>query len=357
MKVIFDHQIFTMQKYGGISQYVAELYKRLPKNDTFVSMRYSRNQYLNQEYGSAFPVVTLPSQRYLEMAGYYLIDFINQRNTIGALNHFDFDIFHPTYYNPYFLKHLHGKPYVLTVFDMAHERYPEQFGDAAMVIRNKKITIENATELIAISQATKDDMLQVYDIDSDKISVIHLATSLTPIADLAPPDSRYILFVGSRDARYKGFYEFARAASQQLRDDKTLHAICAGGGPFTPNEIKAFYPDIRSRVHQISFKDNSELARLYQRADVFVFPSLIEGFGIPQLEAMACGCPMACSDITVFREIAGDAAEYFEVQNLGSMYEAINRARERKRNIPERAKDFSWDKVAKQTINVYKRCL
>jgi glycosyltransferase involved in cell wall biosynthesis len=355
MKVLFDHQIFTMQKYGGISQYFAELYKRLPEDSTRISMRYSRNEYLNQITGLTFPIVNLPSQKYMEMVGYYLIDYLNQRNILYNLKHFEFDVFHPTYYNPHFLKYLRGKPYVLTVFDMAHERYPEQFGDSAMVIRNKKLTIENATELIALSQATKDDMLQYYDIDPDKITVIHLATSLTPITNLVQPTFRYVLFVGSRAARYKGFYEFATATSQLLREDKTLHVICAGGGPFTNEEICMFYPDIQSRVHQTFFKNNEDLARLYQRAEAFVFPSWCEGFGIPQLEAMTCSCPMACSDISVFHEIAGDAAEYFEVRNPRSVRFAITRAIENKLVGKERAKGFSWDKMAEETMRVYNK--
>lgn len=207
MKVLFDHQIFQAQKYGGISQYFSELHKRLPDSDIAIS--YSRNRYIDH------PITELPKQKYLEMAGYYLIDYLNRQNTILRLSE-DFDVFHPTYYNPYFLKHLHGKPYVLTVFDMAHERYPEMFGDSAMVIRNKKLVVENATRIIAISQSTKDDMLQEYDIDPDKISVIHLATSLTPSESIVRSGERYILFVGSREAKYKGFYEFAKAASQLL---------------------------------------------------------------------------------------------------------------------------------------------
>lgn len=118
-----------------------------------------------------------------------------------------------------------------------------------------------------------------------------------------------------------------------------------------------FYPDVQSRVHQISFKDNDDLARLYQQADVFVFPSMIEGFGIPQLEAMTCGCPIACSDIPVFHEIAGDVAEYFDPKDTESIRSAIARASGIRRNGQARAKEFSWDKMADQTMKVYEGCL
>jgi glycosyltransferase involved in cell wall biosynthesis len=348
MKIVFDHQIFQAQKYGGISQYFAELYKRLSDSD--ITIRYSRNRYIDR------PVTELPSQKYLEMAGYYLIDFLNKQNTILQLSE-DFDIFHPTYYNPYFLKHLGSKPYVITVFDMAHERYPEMFGDAAMIIRNKKLVVENATRIIAISQSTKDDMLQEYEIDPDLITVIHLATSLTPMITPAPSENRYILFVGSREAGYKGFYEFAKAVGCLLREDKDLHVVCAGGGPLTNEEICMFYPDVQSRVYQVTFKNNDELAGYYQDAEVVVFPSWIEGFGIPQLEAMTCGCPIACSDIPVFHEITGDVAEYFDPKDTESIRSAIVRASRIGRNGQSRAKEFSWDKMAEQTIKVYESCL
>lgn len=349
MKVLFDHQIFTMQKYGGISQYFSELHKRLPDSDIAIS--YSRNGYID------YPVTELPKQKYLGMAGFYLIDYINQQNTTRRLSE-DFDIFHPTYYNPYFLKRLHGKPYVLTVFDMAHERYPEMFGDAAMVIRNKKQLVENATRLVAISQSTKDDMLLEYDIDPDLITVIHLATSLTQvISKNSGFPEKYILFVGSREARYKGFQDFLITMAQMMEEDKNLWVICAGGGSFTGKEIMQIPPKLLPRVHQVTFESDRELACLYQHAEAFVFPSWIEGFGIPQLEAMTCGCPMACSDIPVFHEIARDSAEYFEAGNTGSMREAIIRARKNKLMGKERAREFSWDKMAKQTIEVYERCL
>jgi glycosyltransferase involved in cell wall biosynthesis len=348
MKVLFDHQIFQAQKHGGISQYFSELHKRLPDSD--IAINYSRNGYID------YPITELPKQKYLGIAGYYLIDYLNRQNVIRCLSG-DFDIFNPTYYNPYFLKHLHGKPYVLTVFDMAHERYPEMFGDAAMVIRNKKSIVENATRIIAISQSTKDDMLQEYEIDPDKITIIYLATSLTPRDHIVHSGERYILFVGSRAARYKGFYEFTKATGQLLREDKGLHIVCAGGGPFTNEEICMFYPDVQSRVHQMPFKDNDDLARLYQQAEVFVFPAWIEGFGIPQLEAMACECPIACSDIPIFREIAGNVAEYFDVSDIDSIRNAINRATAIRRSGKRRAECFSWDKMAEQTMKVYESCL
>jgi glycosyltransferase involved in cell wall biosynthesis len=359
MKILFDHQIFTMQKYGGISQYVAELYKRLPKGHAFVSMRYSRNEYLNRAGGLTYPIVELPTQKYLEMAGYYLIEYLNRRNTIHNLKYFDSDVFHPTYYDPYFLKHLRGKPYVLTIHDLAHERYPEQFGDAAMVIRNKQRVIENASQIIAISQATKDDILRVYDIDPDLITVIHLATSLTQVTTTIPGGfpKKYILFVGSRGTRYKGFEEFMDTMAPMMEEEKDLWVLCAGGGPFTDKECSQIPSNLLPRFHQVMFRGNDELACLYQYAEAFVFPSWIEGFGIPQLEAMTCGCPMACSDIPVFHEVAGYTAEYFEAGNTGSMCEAIIRARKNKLMGKERAREFSWDKMAKQTIEVYERCL
>jgi glycosyltransferase involved in cell wall biosynthesis len=348
MKVLFDHQIFQAQKYGGISQYFSELHKRLPDSDIAIS--YSRNGYID------YPVTELPKQKYLGMAGFYLIDYINQQNTTRRLSE-DFNIFHPTYYNPYFLKHLHDKPYVFTVFDMAHEKYPEMFGDAATVIRNKKLVVENATRIIAISQSTKDDMLQEYEIDTNKITVIYLATSLTPSLNPAPSDNRYILYVGSRDARYKGFYEFAKATGRLLREDRNLHVVCAGGGAFTNEEIAMFYPDVQSQVYQVPYDTNDRLARLYQQADVFVFPSIIEGFGIPQLEAMACECPIACNNIPVFREIAGNVAEYFDVSDIDSIRNAINRATAIRRSGKRRAECFPWEKMAEQTMKVYESCL
>ena len=101
-----------------------------------------------------------------------------ERSSIELLKNNDYDIFHPTYYNPYFLKYLNNKPYVLTIYDMIHEMYPEYFPLNDETPALKKELAEKATKIIAISKNTKKDIIKYYGINSNKIDVIYLGNSL-----------------------------------------------------------------------------------------------------------------------------------------------------------------------------------
>jgi len=116
---------------------------------------------------------------------------------------------------------------------------------------------------------------------------------------------------------------------------------------------------IQNRVHLLTDVDDEELCRLYDQADAFVYPSLYEGFGIPLLEAMACGCPVVASRIPSTIEVAGMCPVYFESAEVESLLAAFDMAlsegrdSERVRSGFERVKSYSWDKTAKQTLEVY----
>jgi glycosyltransferase involved in cell wall biosynthesis len=170
---------------------------------------------------------------------------------------------------------------------------------------------------------------------------------------------KYILFVGSRQLRYKGFQEFVKAAKIVMRRDPSMHTVCAGGPPFNPNET-AQIGEFRERVHHIP--NNPALTpSVFHYAQALVSPSICEGFGMSLLESMTCGCPLVCTDIPVFREVAGPAAVYFKPSDPAEMsdaiFEAISSEREIRRAGIERSKMFSWKKTAEQTKQVYEHVL
>jgi glycosyltransferase involved in cell wall biosynthesis len=280
----------------------------------------------------------------------------------------DFDIFHPTYYEPYFLKYLRKKPYILTVYDMIHERFPQYFKPGDKTRMRKKHLIENAGAVIAISENTKQDILQFNNIDPDLVQVTHLGNpfdhqeisrrtdaSEDPVISKKP----YLLFVGGRPA-YKNFNFFIESVAETVRKNEELHVICAGSLPFSQKERKALEKmKIAKKVHHVKINDRI-LKRLYENARAFVFPSLYEGFGLPILEAFSSGCPVILSNSSSFPEIGGDAALYFEPDNRDSIIRAVEKVlfHERCREDlmqrgAERAKLFSWEKTASMTKNVY----
>jgi len=274
-----------------------------------------------------------------------------------------FDVFLSTYYDPYFLDHIGKKPFILTVYDMIHEIFPDHFVNDTKTVPQKKLLIEKADKIVAISKQTKKDILRFYpNVVPEKIEVVYLSQTIIdnvlPIAGGLPKN--FILFVGNRGA-YKNFRLFAETTAPFLQADPSLYIVCAGGGNLSDKEIKILEElGIAGKVIQRNYKD-SELASFYKAAKVFVFPSAYEGFGIPTLEAMKCGCPVILANSSCLPEVGGDAALYFESDNKDSLANAITKVlsdeKLRKELIVKGYKqvnEFSWDKTAEGYFNVIK---
>ena len=362
MKILYDHQIFTTQKYGGISRYFYELIKLFRAYDNIdaeISLLFSNNYYIsNSDDISYFNFFDTKEFR----GKTRLMSELNKLKTIYYLKKQDFDVFHPTYYDPYFLKYLGNKPFVLTVYDMIHEKFHKSFLDKDKTALNKKILIEKASKIIAISENTKKDLIQSYGIEESRIEVVYLGNSMFPpkkvIIHFELP-KKYILFVGSRRG-YKNFEKFIISVSELLNKDRELFIVCAGGGNFTDGEIQLLSKlSIRDQVYQHNVDDDS-LAYIYQNAQLFVFPSLYEGFGIPVLESFACNCPLLCSNVSSLPEIAGDGAIYFDPngeESIKSAVENVLKDKELRDSLIENGikqlKQFSWQETALQTKKIY----
>ena len=374
MKIFYDHQIFSYQTYGGISRYFFELmnqFRQLEDPEFQLALKYSDNVYLKGLGGSPFeqlPSAFKPGSKLRFLATYLL----NKRLSSGSLRLGDFDVFHPTFFDDYFLPGLRGKPFVLTLMDMTPELFPELFPRTSLYnrlvtsrwIEGKRILAEEATRIVAISETTKNDAVRLYGIDAEKIDVIYLASSIEAGTDTdrcAPTSPLpFLLFVGSRFG-YKNFNGFANAVAPLLERDGDLRVVCVGGGPFGADEQAMLTGlGVGDRFTQSDASDQ-QLVTLYKEARAFVFPSRYEGFGIPIVEAFSCGCPCAISRSSCFPEIAGGAAAYFDPDNLESMTETLRQVLYddglRRKLIAdgfERAKLFSWEKTATQTLTVYK---
>jgi glycosyltransferase involved in cell wall biosynthesis len=282
----------------------------------------------------------------------------------------DFDLFHPTYYDPYFLRDLQRKPYVITVHDMIHEIFPNNFPSGDPISTWKKQVLENADGIITVSESTKSDIIRFFHIDPERIHVIYHGNPFEEITNAAqykaPSDSHftakpYILFVGNRSG-YKNFDFFIDTVSALLHKYLELQVCCAGGGPFTARENEILRNLlISNRVHY--FEPNDPLMKnLYINARAFVFPSLYEGFGLPVLEAFSCGCPVMLCNKSSLPEIGGDAALYFDPSDPVSFSNTMERLLTddtlRMQLIGrghQRQKQFSWEKTATATRNVYEK--
>ena len=384
MKILYDFQIFNKQHYGGISRYFCELmdrFSRDPGIDFHLALRYSLNEYLQQQpqlnrfwtrrndfFTDSLFFTDLQKKIQINALNHI---FNNRRESIQRLRERDFDIFHPTYYDPYFLDYLGKTPYILTIYDMIHEQYPGDFDTSDPTSAGKKILAENAKEIIAISENTKTDIVKFLDIDPGKIQVIPLASSFNlenmarqnPVAIKRNFPGKYLLFIGNRFS-YKNFTFLVEALFPVFKNNGDLHLICAGGGKFTGPEIKLIRKmDMTSRLHLFP-ADDATLLHLYRNASAFVFPSLYEGFGLPVLDAFSCGCPALLSNTGSLPEVGGNAALYFDPVDRVSLTAAIGQILSndtlkedlRSRGL-NRAKLFSWEKTAAMTKKVYEAAI
>lgn len=352
-KILYDHQVFGWQKFGGISRYFVELMSRLPQDVTPThSVVFTDNVYLR---ASNLPLST--KSYHPRFIGSYQINSVISK---AAIRRKDFDLFHPTYYDPYFLGCL-KKPYVITVHDMIHELFGDMFPFYDRTRSFKKKVITQARHIIAVSQKTKEDIISLYGLNEEKISVVYHghsvnAATIEPIKDIP---HRYLLFVGQR-GRYKNFDRLVKAFAQISKREPDIKLICTGK-PFHPNEQKLLQSlNIEDKVVHY-FATDEQLACLYQNALCFVFPSLYEGFGIPILEAFAADCPLALSNTSCFPEIAQDGGAYFDPYDIDSIAAVLSDiiANESLRaNLVMRGRDilsrYSWDKMAANTANIYK---
>ncbi|MBO0949261.1 glycosyltransferase family 4 protein [Fibrella forsythiae] len=369
MRILFDHQAFSQQEYGGISRYFCELItgiNRTVDTNAYLSLLFSNNVHLDE--------VGLKKHHFFSEIDFYkktdILYKLNKYHTILDLKWTRYDIFHSTNYDPYFIPFLKGKPFVVTFYDAIHERFNGQYKELSNVeqlINDKRLLGEQASAIIAISHATKKDLIELHGFKPDKIHVVHLGSSLGQLTtnqlttNMSLPDmaiAPYLLYVGKRDA-YKNFPTFLRAIESIIKRDE-LRLICAGGGAFTDEEqllIRSFNLEARIAYQPIN---DTKLQSLYTNALAFVFPSLYEGFGIPVLEAFACGCPCVLSNTSSLPEVGGDAAQYFDPKEEDSIAQSVERviSDESLRSSLiskgyQRLSLFSWAQTVERTLSVY----
>jgi glycosyltransferase involved in cell wall biosynthesis len=387
MKILYDHQAFSSFAYGGVSRIYFELMNAYSKDLEVkfkLSLKYTDNEYLkgakwdidvhpylqriSYKGGLEFPVHIARNIIVKQINNYRKNE--NKRYSEKIIAQGEYDIFHPTYFDPYFLDHLHKKPFVLTVYDMIYELFPEYFPSSQNFLAGKSLLMKAAAKIIAISEKTKNDLMNYYHVPGDNIEVVYLASSLKnginkqngKNAEFKLPKN-YLLYVGNR-ALYKNFLFFVESITPILLQDKTLSVVCAGGKNFTRSEKKLFHTlGVEQNLHYFPVNDEM-LISLYKNALAFVFPSLYEGFGIPVLEAFACNCPVLISKDGALPEVAGDACLLFDPQDKNSIIDATNRIisdisvrEELRQKGKDRGKLFSWERTANETKQIYKNII
>ena len=385
MKIFYDELGFV-QTHGGVSRYFAEMIKRLPVDmECKIAVASTRNAYLQHEpfniprmehslldFTSRIPVALLGRvlarlyQAYGNVLpfGSRFDEIRNRRLREDIISKGDFDLFHLTDPHPRWnsWRNIVGRrPIVATVHDLIPEIfYPHDL----LIKRMRRRLLADASHIIAVSEHTKQDIMKYYAVPAEKISVVYHGylpnVEFCSIVEGLP--EKYILYVGKR-AFGKNYMLFQNAVIDLLKEDVGLSLFLTGDA-LSPYESDTFRKaGVSSRVVQ-RFLSDGEMRYVFSHASVFVCPSRYEGFGIPVLDAFAAGCPVVLSDASCLPEVGGDAALYFRVNDVEDLKRQILRvlsdvglADELRARGLVRAKEFSWDKCAKETAEVYRRVL
>ena len=388
MRIAFDHQAFCLQKTGGISRYFCRLAEQLEQtkqaDDVGVFAPLYRNQYLRElskNLVHGYSVKDYPTKT----AG--LLVKANGWLAKSQIKEWKPDLVHETYFS------LNRStpascPVVLTVFDMIPEleaiasqaKSRTAIATASGLDSIKRTAVQRADHIICISEHTRSDLLNLYQVPAQKVSVVYLGceavtiqgavvnisddtstnTSTSAATSFTSQSRPYLLYVG-----YKNFANLLQAIAQAPELMAEFDVLAFGGGTFTAAE--------RTLIARLGFKSNqvrqqsgndAALNEAYQHATAFVYPSTYEGFGLPPLEAMTRNCPVISSNTSSMPEVIGDAGEYFDPQSLDSISSAIEavvfskeRTQELKKLGSERVKFFTWQRCAQETRAIYQSVL
>lgn len=261
---------------------------------------------------------------------------------------------------------------VVTVHDLGYIYHPQAHRpfDRLYLDLSTRFNASVASQIIADSEATKNDLVQEYHVSEERITVVFPGCNLEPVINEAGwegvreryrlPDN-YILHLGTLHPR-KNILRLLEAFQLLARDFPDLHLVLAGKKGWLYEEILYQAEKLGGRVHFPGYIASQDLSLLLRRARLFILPSLYEGFGFPILEAMAAGTPVVCSSASALPEVAGDAALLFDPHDVEAMRETMRRVLEDEalraelveRGL-ERAKFFSWERCAKETLKVLEK--
>jgi glycosyltransferase involved in cell wall biosynthesis len=368
MHIALDARLVHYRRYSGIGQYIVHLAEQLPGLDranayTIVHSRKDRTP--PQHPAAQRQAAWTPSHHRLEQIAFPL-----------ELRRFKIDLLH----SPDFIPPFRGRfKRVITVHDLNFLYYPQFLTAPSRRYYNDQIAraVQIADHILADSHATRLDLIKLLAVPEAKITVVWLApnvevyhplraTELAAARDRLQLPDRFILFAGTLEPR-KNVAGLLRAY-RLLRehDPQAPELILAGSRGWLFDETRTLIDELHlsDHVRWIDSPPDSDLAALYAAATVFVLPSHYEGFGLTVLEAMACGAPCIISDRGSLPEIAGGAAKEIDPDNVPELAEAITGVlndehlqQQLRRQGCDRAAEFSWERCARETLNVYRRVL
>jgi glycosyltransferase involved in cell wall biosynthesis len=283
------------------------------------------------------------------------------------------DVLHTTYVAPLWAP----SRLVITVHDISFATHPEWFSNRDRVMLSTAVpwSIRKAARIITVSETCRAEIVERYRVPEGKVVAIPNAAGAAALpigeaeakAELGAlgidPSRPYLLAVGNLQPR-KNLPRLLEAFRLIVERGHDLDLVVAGVQRYRGAEVIAGARDLGNRVHFPGYLTDRQLAACYHSAEVFVFPSLFEGFGIPALEAMAHGVPVACSGGGALEDVCGPAAVYFDPLEVESITATLERVLSDRRLREElgrsgrvREREFSWSRSAELTLSVYEAAM
>lgn len=343
--ITLDCIIFGLQRFGGVSNYWAKLAEHLIVDPALAGSLILPKHLIYRDFDASW-LQRMPVLR--ERHDARIVRYLPAPMVDGS------GVFHTSYYR---LPRQHVGKYVVSVYDFTYERY--RTGLARYVhTKQKLVSIQRADAVLCISESTRRDVIEFCpEVDAAKLHIIHLGVDSNAFypesKNLSCTNEQTVLFVGQR-----GEYKRFDLAIEAIRQSPRL-SLGIVGPTLTNAERRHLQARVGARWHEFGPVSNTDLRRLYSSAFAFIFPSDYEGFGLPILEAMACGCPVVAAALSSLPEVGGTAAIYADSQTGESYASALNALVSTSvrldaiRSGIARALEFDWLKTYEKTKSVY----
>jgi len=359
--VLFDPQIFLLQRYGGISKYFSEIIRLFKSNpDLGITPVLETRKALSEQAISSLADFQMQRVKGRFSALLILAKYLGIRSSSNR----DIDLLHTTFYLPGFLSRHKGLPHVATLHDMIPESAPRRFR-----LWNphfaKKAFLSAASLVLSVSNSSIKPMVQKYGF-SPTAATTYLGVGPEFKPNLARPvaqEKPYFLYVGNRGG-YKDCVTAIRAFSRLVNYSPSVRLVVTGGGPLRRSERALLRKLGINHLVVQQTASSEELPNYYSNAVALLYPTQIEGFGLPLVEAMASGTAILASDTEVNNEICEEAATYFSVGDSEElavkMHRLITGTEDFAAKIAiglKRASEFTWARCAQKTASAYRDLL
>lgn len=358
--VLVDMLSYTGTK-GGMETYTRELYRQLGQMETgldFVALASAEGAKLDLSW---FPGEVIASRisgenRFVWAFGELVASSWFARRRKADLVH------SPATLGPMWT----SMPTVITIHDMLYWSHPELMTTPLYtrpVMWMEKRGAANAARLITDSQVSADEIEKYLGFPHERLHVVPLAAEHPETAPVVTERPENLVLASGQRRPHKNWDRLIRALAL-VEEDVRPRLVITGGRGEDPLAAVVAETDMEDWVELRGWVEDAELADLRSRARALAFPTLAEGFGLPILEAMSEGLPVLASDLPVLREVGGDAARWFDPFDLDSIADALRVAATRPDELAamaaaglERSRGFSWERVARETLEVFHQTL